>query len=206
METRTCRKCGATKKLSDYQITHAGKGWRRHVCNVCESQRKKDYYSVNIEEVRAKQNEKAKLVYNGDLKKYQSQSAENARKYRDKFKAEVMNAYGNACACCGETTKPFLTIDHVYNDGNAARKGGLHPKDSAGFYRWLVKNKFPKEFQILCMNCNFGKSRNNGVCPHQESPTTIPQGSTAKRLEVRDTLWPLSLMGRPFQDGLRVMI
>jgi hypothetical protein len=107
----------------------------------------------------------------------------------------VMNAYGNACACCGETTPKFLTIDHIHNDGASARKEKLHPKDSYGFYRWLVKNKFPKEFQILCMNCNFGKSRNNGVCPHQESSTTIPRGSTAKRLEVRDTLWPMSLAG-----------
>lgn len=37
------------------------------------------------------------------------------------------------------------------------------------------------------MNCNHGKSRNNGVCPHKthhkEGSTTISPESTTKRLE-----------------------
>jgi hypothetical protein len=31
----------------------------------------------------------------------------------------------------------------------------------------LCKNGFPKGFQTLCMNCNWGKYRNGGQCPHK---------------------------------------
>jgi hypothetical protein len=30
----------------------------------------------------------------------------------------------------------------------------------------LRRNNYPEGFQILCMNCQFGKRMNNGVCPH----------------------------------------
>jgi ABC-type uncharacterized transport system substrate-binding protein len=41
---------------------------------------------------------------------------------------------------------------------------------ATGFYKWLARNGYPSGFQILCMNCNHGKSRNGGVCPHQRVP------------------------------------
>lgn len=77
----------------------------------------------------------------------------------------VMDHYGGpVCACCGETTYSFLTLDHIYNDGAAHRKsmGNKH------LYRWIIANGYPDGFQVLCMNCNFGKFQNGGVCPHQD--------------------------------------
>ena len=36
-------------------------------------------------------------------------------------------------------------------------------------YRCVKKLKFPKDrFQLLCANCNQGKRRNGGVCPHKK--------------------------------------
>jgi len=82
---------------------------------------------------------------------------------------EVFSAYGGyTCNCCGETEPLFLTIDHVDNDGARMRKEGIHGSGSA-FYTWLRKNGFPSGFQVLCMNCQLGKHRNGGVCPHQSS-------------------------------------
>jgi hypothetical protein len=73
-------------------------------------------------------------------------------------------AYGGyTCACCGETTKAFLTIDHVNNDGAEHRK----TVSPSRLYTWLRNHQYPEGFQVLCMNCNFGKARNGGVCPHQ---------------------------------------
>jgi hypothetical protein len=45
-----------------------------------------------------------------------------------------------------------------------------------------VKHRFPAGFQVLCLNCNHGRFRNGGICPHQrsEGSTTIPKGSTAR--------------------------
>lgn len=74
----------------------------------------------------------------------------------------VMDQYGGpVCACCGETIYSFLTLDHVHNDGAEHRRQiGKH------LYRWIIENDYPEGFQVLCMNCNFGKHQNGGVCPH----------------------------------------
>lgn len=185
MKTRKCRKCGEDKTLENFQVGCITKGvsYRRHTCASCESLRKKYWYGRNIERVREDQNQKAKIRYDGDKKKYQARSAGWQRHYRMEYRKMVFDHYGHACVCCGETIDKFLTIDHINNDGYTARKEKLHPRDSASLYRWLVKNNFPKNFQVLCMNCNFGKSRNNGICPHQEPSTAISQESRIKRSE-----------------------
>ncbi len=61
------------------------------------------------------------------------------------------------CNCCGETEYKFLTIDHI--DG---RQGEPRPNN---FIQWLIKNKYPPGFQVLCYNCNCAKGF-WGQCPH----------------------------------------
>ena len=79
--------------------------------------------------------------------------------------------YGNKCACCGETESMFLSIDHINNDGAKHRKElwTLASRRSSGthLYKWIIKNNYPANFQLLCMNCNTGKHRNGGTCPHK---------------------------------------
>jgi len=82
------------------------------------------------------------------------------------YKTQVIEAYGGQCICCGETEPKFLSIDHIYNDG--AKSRAIEGKGSM-VYVYLIKNNFPKDrHQLMCMNCNFGKQMNGGVCPHQE--------------------------------------
>jgi hypothetical protein len=83
-----------------------------------------------------------------------------------KLKEECLNHYGKTCHCCGEKITQFLTIDHIKGKGNIQRKklfgyniSGVH------MYRWLIKNNFPDEFRILCMNCNWA-TRYQRICPH----------------------------------------
>ena len=93
----------------------------------------------------------------------------NRRRHREKYethKKMVFGYYGTKCACCGEDELMFLTVDHINNDGNLHRKNKVSTSHH-NIYGWLVRNGFPDGFQILCMNCNMGKHRNNGVCPHQ---------------------------------------
>lgn len=86
---------------------------------------------------------------------------------RDALRVEVRRAYGDRCSCCRETEPLFLTMDHVNRDGKQHRKlvgSGL------SFYRWLRMNEFPKEgFRLLCYNCNCGRERNGGTCPHEQN-------------------------------------
>jgi hypothetical protein len=194
VEIRTCRKCHEEKTIDQFPVGCIIKGieYRRHSCKNCEAARKKDYYNTNIEGIRADQNRKAKLRYNSDLKKYRCQSAEWARHYREEYRNKVLDHYGRKCACCGETTEKFLTVDHVHNDGYIARKNKLHGRfvgSGSDIYRWIVKHGFPKHFQILCMNCNFGKFMGKGICPHQEPSTAISQESTPKQVEKPGSLY-----------------
>ena len=83
---------------------------------------------------------------------------------RQHYRKLVFDYYGNRCTCCGETEPLFLTIDHINNDGYADKKKGL---TGVNLYRKIVKEGFPDTFRILCWNCNCGRSKNNGVCPHE---------------------------------------
>jgi len=92
-----------------------------------------------------------------------------AKEWRERVREEALTAYGGKCNCCGETEPLFLEIDHISGGGSQHRKtvpGGI------AFYRWLKERGYPKDqFQILCRNCNFGKYRNNGICPHRRRDT-----------------------------------
>lgn len=89
---------------------------------------------------------------------------EREARFRQKRRQEVLDAYGGRCACCGEATSAFLTIDHVNNDGAAER--GLRTHE---LYAKLKRHGFPRDrYQLLCFNCNLGKHYNGGTCPHKE--------------------------------------
>jgi len=94
--------------------------------------------------------------------------AEKTRKQQARTKDAVYAAYGGyICACCGETQPMFLSIDHVENNGAAERRSGVYKGGGSAFYGWLKKQGFPPGYQVLCMNCQVGKHKNKGVCPHQ---------------------------------------
>lgn len=77
-------------------------------------------------------------------------------------KSTIISHYGGQCSCCGLADTPFLTIDHVNNDGNVQRK-----EHGTGFkfVNYILKN-WPDDLTILCFNCNGAKGV-YGICPHQ---------------------------------------
>lgn len=107
------------------------------------------------------------------LKKYRKENPERVlvynAKWRRKFfgalRLEMINAYGGKCACCGESEPIFLDLDHVHNDGKVDRQ---LRGNSQRLLVWLKANGWPKDrYQLLCSNCNQGKVRNGGICPHK---------------------------------------
>lgn len=73
------------------------------------------------------------------------------------------------CACCGEANPSFLTIDHENNDGAKLRMAWGRRRDWGGHHlaRMLRQKGWPSGYQILCMNCNLGRHKNGGTCPHK---------------------------------------
>ena len=136
------------------------------------NQRMRDWRSENrekyLEQAREWRNRK---LANGTPEEVAAlRAAESARTKRAQAicRDQVFAAYGGyKCACCGESEPMFLSIDHIDNNGATERKSGLYAGSGYGFYQWLRKNKFPPGYQVLCMNCNTGKHKNGGVCPHQ---------------------------------------
>lgn len=103
-----------------------------------------------------------------ELAEFRKKESDKTFRLTAKLRQEVFTAYGGTvCCCCGETGSKFLSIDHIDNDGAEMRKSGKQPRGGTAFYQWLRKSGFPKGFQVLCMNCNVGKHRNGGICPHQ---------------------------------------
>lgn len=167
-----CRKCGVEKTDADFS-----KGCKS--CKLCESKRKKEFYSNPENKARkaAKDKqysdshpERRKRWYRTYYDKNQEKIKEKEFNRVEKLRKEVFAAYGNKCSCCGETEPLFLTIDHVFNDGAEERKKNFGSQAGTGvgnMYRLVKKKGFPKDrYALLCYNCNCGKARNKGVCPH----------------------------------------
>ena len=79
----------------------------------------------------------------------------------------ILEAYGRKCSCigCDESIEMFLTIDHVNDDGYKF-KGG--PRSGEKLWRYLRDLGFPQDdYRLLCYNCNCGRARNDGTCPHE---------------------------------------
>jgi hypothetical protein len=135
-----------------------------------------EYAGMTEEE---KQRAYQKKCYEKHKEERQAYGRKQSKEYREKNKDRCYEAYGGyICSCpkCDETEPKFLSIDHVENNGNEHRKT-IGYGNGSDIYRWLIKHDFPKEFQVLCMNCNFGKARNGGICPHltQENSECLSQ-------------------------------
>lgn len=87
-----------------------------------------------------------------------------ASRDRVRTKLKFIDMYGGQCTCCGEVDPRFLTLDHIESDGNE------HRKDLAcnQIMALAIRDFQPSKYQVLCYNCNCGKSTNGGLCPHKD--------------------------------------
>lgn len=160
---KTCPKCGVDMPLSEFRKlrNHGGKLYFSY-CNSCHR-----------ESCRSSRLRNPNMVRESSRRQYAKHSeAINARgRARNaRIRDEVYSAYGDACACCGETNRAFFTIDHI--DGS----GADHKREigRGSLYPWLRRNGFPKDnFQILCFNCNCAKGFRE-VCPHEIARYELP--------------------------------
>lgn len=87
------------------------------------------------------------------------------KRERASQRIKFFEAIGNKCFCCGENDVRFLTLDHADDSGAEHRK----TLKCHQIYAAARKEGYPKEkYQVLCFNCNSGRSANGGVCPHKD--------------------------------------
>ena len=141
-----------------------------------ESQRasSKKYYWLNRDKELARQKlwrdsnrEQLREIYKVSARKRRAVNPEITkrvqREYTKRIRQEALLAYGGCCACCGESTYEFLSIDHMAGGGTAERK--VTKRAGWKMCLWLRQQGFPSGYRVLCHNCNqaigFYK-----VCPH----------------------------------------
>lgn len=119
------------------------------------------------EEVRRDNAVRAAEWNRANLERRREISRDSARRYRARIRAQVLEAYGGKCACCGDENEVFLTIDHINGDGAEHRRALGGRTRANRVYLWLIDHGFPQEgFRILCRNCQEAYYR-LGTCPHQ---------------------------------------
>lgn len=83
------------------------------------------------------------------------------------MKEKVIKNYGSKCECCNENEFYFLTIDHILGGGSSRINITETTARGSEFYRYLIKNNYPKdEFRLLCYNCNCSRGA-WGKCYHE---------------------------------------
>lgn len=99
---------------------------------------------------------KMSIVFYGDKSSYDSQ-------YALKQKIKALTHYCNGdpyCVECGITDIRVLTADHIGGNGNEHRRS-INVPSGLKFYRWLIRNNYPNGFQVLCMNHQIKKAKQN---------------------------------------------
>jgi hypothetical protein len=89
---------------------------------------------------------------------------------RRTLKENIMDAYGGQkCVCCGDEHIEFLTLDHIFEDGQEHHKKFGSADGGGRFYSALQQAGYPDKdrLQVMCISCNAAKSICGG-CPHQE--------------------------------------
>jgi len=104
------------------------------------------------------------------------ESKENRLKVLQYYSKNLSHRDVPCCNCCGLNSHiEFLTIDHIagrqeMDSEDKLKKLKYTPKLSGtALVIWIIKNNFPKGFQILCHNCNQTKGY-YGKCPLENKP------------------------------------
>jgi hypothetical protein len=140
---KSCAKCGASKTLSCFPRELRSPDGRNRICKVCINEYSRRRYWAKC----------------GNGNPRPAGSHNQASLLRDL----IIEAYGSVCACCGESERGFLTIDHINGGGqdHVRRVGNIHR-----MYIEIVSEGFPKDkYRVLCWNCN-AVQRYGAVCPH----------------------------------------
>lgn len=157
--TKECRYCSIIKSIDNFEPGRAK-------CQDCRRTDMQQYARSSKEAIR----------YATEWNKtHPERRKKTALAYYYRLQHASIMAYGGyRCNCCGETEPLFLTLDHANDDGKSHREM-LGTLGGAKLYKWLRDNNYPDGFQVLCSNCNHGRSRNKGICPHQVKRNDYPE-------------------------------
>lgn len=171
---RICADCKKAKPEAEFVARRRITGRvTRSTCEACSSRRRK--YSRSWAKANC------------------PRSAKYHRNYIASLRIAALRHYSGGkpyCACCGESTLDFLTIDHIAGGGTKHRrelsKGGI---SGSAIYIFLKKQNYPEGYQVLCLNCNWARGR-SAKCPHEERRDVRSRWGAKIAKDTRFGVWP----------------
>ena len=159
-ELSRLRRLKDPEKFKKYQ-----KEWMEKNPNKVKVSQKKYYH--NNKEARLKNSQK---WINENPERYQKRSQDYRDSHKKQFQKRnmdrrllVLNHYSKVlsksnipiCGNCGLTKIEFLHIDHIIGRKNTDEP--KHLRGGSNLINYLIRENFPKDYQILCGNCNWLK-------------------------------------------------
>lgn len=146
MNTKKCTDCKLVKPWAEFYMN------RQRQKPIC---RCKECSKIHAKKHRAAEDPLRREAELAKQREYQ-------RNISAELKKTVLTHYGDCkCSRCGINDIDVLTLDHIDNDGAEHRrsisKSNKRNVGSTTIYRWIVKNGFPPEYDVLCFNCNIKK-------------------------------------------------
>jgi len=155
---KTCPRCKNSFSLSNFYKNKRTVSGLSCYCKGCNGEMNKKYSP----RYKGKQKEYQKKFYILNKDKMNKESNDRWRRERMECLVYYSKSTIPFCYCCEEDKYEFLAIDHINGGGNK------HVKSIGGkLVRWLIKNKFPEGFRVLCHNCNMALGH-HGYCPHEQ--------------------------------------
>lgn len=149
---KQCSRCREEKPLEGFYSDRSKRDGRHTVCKECVKKDRRDRYAADPQK------------HKDRMKQWQAENRDKIRDARWKRKLAVIERYGGRCACCGESTPEFMTVDHIGGWGKDHRaESGL----TYNMVAYLYARPILPGFRILCFNCNCSLGM-FGRCPHQE--------------------------------------
>ena len=154
MDERTCKRCGETRSADQFVVNRSAASGG-NICRPCRRKRDAERREANRQKFR----DEHAAWRDANREHVRAYARRKARELRD----EILDAYGGACACCGERVRDFLTLDHTDGGGSAHRKATW-----GKVYQQVKREGFPSGYRVLCWNCNWAY-RLMGDCPHRQA-------------------------------------
>jgi hypothetical protein len=166
---KKCYCCQGELPLADFGKNRSRKDGLSDECRSCRKIKGTAFYHKTKDEKRVKRRDYYIANREKIIRKVCEYSTNNkpkknilSRATRVRLKKKVFTHFccGEIkCKHCDQANLGMLSIDHINGGGNAHRKEFGIRGAGYGFYCWLKKNHFPPGYQVLCMNCQYRKRR-----------------------------------------------
>lgn len=161
-----CGTCGVELKTENWSQNNIRKHY--YICKTCKKEYDHNYAQKHKETIieKVKRWQQANPDRKHEMqRRYFYKNRNRIRKYirerRAKFRKLVLMHYSEGtmqCKYCGFSDERALSVDHINGGGTQHRKT---MKSGGNFCEVLVREGYPKGYQILCMNCQFIKRSEN---------------------------------------------